>query len=426
MRNRASYRLLYSYIAKEFLWNFLVAFLFFFCIFFINSILLLVQRILLRNIDLRTMLSMVLLHMPQFMLYVFPFASLTASSMVLGDLGSSNELLAMRSSGIAVTKVYRPLVLFALILSLVTFFFADVVHPWSSAQYSRKLSELMRDMPTFELEPNSVNTVGNIVLSNGESEGNTIYDIVLLSDESGGQQRTVISEKGVLTLIDPYNYIYSLELEKPEILLTEKDDISSYGLAKAESAVLYLDFSEQIPSLTTVSPVNLSSYDLSVLILDRKEKNESSVLKWQEGRENALLGYSESLKRIGRGDETLKGLQSAEEDAERSLSALGEDKPVSTRLRYYQAELTKKFALSFACFCLTLVTFPLSSIRVKHGKLTGFAISLLLAVAYWYLLIGCQMQIYKIAWPPYLLMMTPDLLILLLAMALLYAFRRNR
>ena len=97
----SSHFILYRYITKEFLADFLVSFTFFYCIFFINSILLLVQRIHLKNIDMMTMLEMVALSMPQFLIYTFPFASLAASSMVLGDLGSSNELLAMSSYGIA-------------------------------------------------------------------------------------------------------------------------------------------------------------------------------------------------------------------------------------------------------------------------------------------------------------------------------------
>ena len=97
---RRGSNILNRFISKEFLINFLVAFTFFFLIFFVNSILLLVQRILLKNIDFKTMLVMVLLSMPQFLIYTFPFATLTGASMVLGDLSSNNELLALKSSGV--------------------------------------------------------------------------------------------------------------------------------------------------------------------------------------------------------------------------------------------------------------------------------------------------------------------------------------
>ena len=56
---RRGSNILNRFISKEFLINFLVAFTFFFLIFFVNSILLLVQRILLKNIDFKTMLALV-------------------------------------------------------------------------------------------------------------------------------------------------------------------------------------------------------------------------------------------------------------------------------------------------------------------------------------------------------------------------------
>ena len=160
--------------------NFLVAFIFFFLIFFVNSILLLVQRILLKNIDIMTMLQMVLLSMPQFLIYTFPFATLTGASMVLGDLGSNNELLALKSSGIAQIKVFKPIIIWSLIFSLITFLVSDYLLPWTNIVYRERLTMLMREMPTFEIEANGTNTIGNIVIANTDVEDNVIHDIVMM------------------------------------------------------------------------------------------------------------------------------------------------------------------------------------------------------------------------------------------------------
>ena len=424
---RGRYSLLYRFILREFAQNFAVAFSFFFCIFFINSILLLVQRILLKNIDIMTMLEMVSLSMPQFLIYTFPFASLAASSMVLGDLGSSNELLAIRSSGIASGRVYRPLIIASIVLSGVTFFFADVVLPWSSVVYEERLSLLMQEMPTFEIESNSVNTVGNIVLSNGETEGNIIHDIVLLSsDEESGESRTVMSERGTLELIDSWNYIYSLELEKPQILISDRDDIESYGLSEADSAVFFLDFSEQIPSLTSSAPVNLSSRDLIAGIRERDPGEREDIMRWHQDREDARLALSDVLKSAGRGNASLSDITAAAAAASDEVLRRGEKPPRNFYSQYFKAELTKKFVLSAACFCLTLITLPLSMFRVKHGKLTGFAISLLIAVAYWYMLFGVQLEIFNISSSPYLLIALPDIIILVIAALLIMRFRKAR
>ena len=424
---RSSYRLLYRYITKEFAQNFAVSFSFFFCIFFINSILLLVQRILLRNIDIATMLQIVSLSMPQFLIYTFPFASLSASSMVLGDLGSTNELLAMRSSGIPSSKVFYPLMMISLLLSAVTFFFADVVLPWSSVEYQNKLNDIMRDMPTFEIQPNSVNTIGNIVLSNGASSGNEIDEIMLISDDSSAHQnRVVTSEKGYLTLVDENSYIYSLELESPEILITDPSDRASYGFSHADKAVFYLDFSSQIPALTSNAPMNLSSRDLISGIRDRQERVRNDRKYWDESRESSMLDLAQAMKDGERGIITANDASRNAADAYSRYGIYGENPPINFFSQYYKAELAKKFVLSAACFCLTLITLPLSMVRVKHGKLTGFAISLLIAVAYWYMIFGVQLQIFSISSDPYLLMALPDIAIAAIAVALIIRFRKAR
>ena len=305
-------------------------------------------------------------------------------------------------------------------LSAVTFFFADAVLPWSSVIYEERLSVLMQEMPTFEIEPNSVNTVGNIVLSNGDAEGGTIHDIILLSSDDG-ESRTVTSSSGTLSLIDSWNYIYSLSLEDPDILITDDSDPGSYGLARADSAVFFLDFSEQIPSLTSSAPVNLSSRDLIKGIQDRAQGEADDRARWHERGEDAFLMLSDALKSGSRA-----AIAEASKNAEDELLRRGDAPPRNFYSQYYKAELTKKLVLSAACFCLTLVTLPLSMLRVKHGKLTGFAISLLIAVAYWYMLFAVQLGIFSISSSPYWLIALPDLAVLAAALLLGLRFRKAR
>ncbi len=423
--NGRAHRILYRYITKEFIQNFLVAFIFFFCIFFVNSILLLVQKILLKNIDFATMIKMVALSMPQFLIYTFPFATLTSSSMVLGDLSSQNELLAIRSCGIANRYIYRPLVIIALIMSFVTFFFADVVHPWSSVAYRDNLAVLMAEMPTFEIDSNSTNTIGNIVLYNGEAEGKEINDIILLNNDSKSNSQVVLSEKGYLELLDPVYYIYSLSLDKPEIFISDSSDLDSYGLSKAEKATFILDFSSQIPSLTSNSPVNLTSRELIDEIRIRQGYQEEDRKYYYKTKEAGMLEISSALKSLDSGSIKKERAVDLISDVEVLNSTLG-DIPVNFYGQYYKAELTKKFALSLACLVFTLITLPLSNIRVRHGKLTGFAISLLVAVAYWYMLFAVQLFIFDISIGPYLLILLPDLILLILASCFLSYFRKAR
>ena len=401
----------------------MVSFMFFFVIFFVNSILLLVQKILLKNISLGVMIQMVLLYMPQFLVYTFPFATLTASSMVLGDMSSSNELLAMRSLGLARIRIYLPLIIISLVLSLCTFLISDVLQPYTSVIYRDKLSVLMAEMPTMEIESNGTNSIGNIVLSNGKADGNTIEDIVLITKDDEDYNKTVISQKGTLEIIDPYNFVYSLKLDNPELLINDTVNSNNYSYARSENATFYLDFSSQIPSLTSTSPVNLSSADLMASIRERNIKEDSDRTDYRESIEIDLLSISDILKKT---EGTLDNIKT--EDVARyfrNIASLG-SLPVNFYGQYYKSELTKKYALSLACFVFTLLTLPLSTVRVKHGKLTGFAIAILIAVVYWYMLFAVQLLIFDVTFDPAILILAPDIVIALVAFILIYRNRKGR
>ncbi len=424
MRVSHSSFLLSRYVTKEFLKNFAVSFLFFFVVFFVNSVLLLVQKILLKNISLGSMVEMVLLYMPQFLVYTFPFATLTASSMVLGDMSSSNELLALRSLGLSRTRIYSPLIVLSLFLSLCTFLVSDVLQPYTSVIYRDKLAVLMAEMPTMEIESNSTNSIGSVILSNGNAEGNTIEDIVLLTKDERDYEKTVISKSGTIEIIDPVSFVYALTLSNPEILINDVSSDGNFSYATSEKATFYLDFSSQIPSLTSTSPVNLSSRDLSKVIKERNKKQNEDRKSYYETIEDNLLSVSSIIKSSD--GETLSDSDISQIESRFEIVKSMGGLPVNFYGQYYKSELTKKCALSLACFVLTLLTLPLSNIRVKHGKLTGFAIAILIAVAYWYMLFAVQLLIFDITFSPYILILLPDILIASLALILIYTNRKGR
>ena len=422
---RSTSRLLSSYVLKEFLKSFFVAFLFFFAIFFVNTILLLVQKILLKNISVSTMVEMVLLYMPQFLVYTFPFATLTSSSMVLGDMASSNELLAMKSLGISSYRVYAPLVIASVVLSVMTFITADVLQPYTSVIYRDKLAVLMAEMPTMEIESNTINSVGNIMLSNGKAEGSVIEDLLLISKDEEKYNKSVYSSKGEMTIVDPVSFVYSLDLDKPSILLTSRDEINTFAYAMAERGRIYLDFSSQVPSLTSSSPVNLSSKDLLSTIKERDNIQNNDRSYYYKEKENTYFKLSSLIEELGKKSVDDEYIVSTIDQINKEDGYLG-DLPVNFYGQYYKSELTKKIALSIACTVLTLITLPLSNVRVRHGKLTGFAVAIVVAVSYWYMLFGAQLMIFNITSSPYLLILAPDIFITIIAFILLFIYRKAR
>lgn len=402
---------MYRHVGREYLLAFIVAFTFFFFIFFINQILLIAQRILLKNVDFLAVFRLILLSVPQFLLYTFPFSSLTASSMVIGDLSSSNEILAMRASGISMRRIFIPIIAISILFSCATFLTADKALPWSTRQYKTLYTELMRDLPTLELTSNSTNTIGERVMVNKEVSGSTVHDIILFDLANKGNSQVLSSPKGEVTLIDLQSFIYRLDLESPLIFTSEEQDISSWTLSEAEQAQFYLNFSGQVASLASALPSQLSIAELSeriatyrIALEEDRNVHTKKIIALEEERERTQVDQRGSL--------------------EAKIAELQKNPPINFYYQYYRAELNKKYALSAACTMLIFLTFSLSFFRVKHGRLIGFGLSMLVAVVYWYMLFFAQMQIFSVPFNPAFLIWIPNVLLFSIGVFLLLLTRR--
>jgi len=407
--------LVYRHVGREYLLSFIVAFMFFFFIFFINQILLIAQRILLKNVDFFAVFQLIILSIPQFLLYTFPFSSLTASSMVIGDLSSSNEILAMRASGISMKRIFIPIIVISIVFSFATFFTADKALPWSTRQYKELYTTLMRDLPTLELTSNTTNTIGDRVMVNKEVTGSTVNDIILFDLANKGDSQVLSSPKGEVTLIDLQNFIYRLDLKSPVIFSSNEKDISSWTLSQAKQAQFYLNFSGQVASLATALPSQLSIAELKERIATYKIAMEEDLSLYKA----KILSQEEELARLQALGETEQA-----EQLQGKLIELKKNRPINFYYQYYRAELNKKYALSAACSMLIFLTFSLSFFRVKHGRLIGFGLSMLVAVVYWYMLFFAQMQIFSVSFNPAFLIWAPNVILFSLGLFLLSLTRR--
>ena len=195
-------------------------------------------------------------------------------------------------------------------------------------------------------------------------------------------------------------------------------------LSDSENAVMYLDFSDQVPSLTSSDPSNLSNRELLPLMESRREMRDRDVAAFHQDRQESLLSLASMIVSL----ENTADLEMSENDLEREksrLDSLGEDEPIQFYYQYYSAEFNKKFALALAPLALTIATLPLSLIKIKHGRLVGFGLSLLIAVSYWYILFFSQLKIFDYSFNAGILMYVADAFMILAGLLLLFLKRRT-
>ncbi|HNU78150.1 MAG TPA: LptF/LptG family permease, partial [Prolixibacteraceae bacterium] len=84
--------------------------------------------------------------------FAFPLAMLLASIMTFGELGENYELVAMKSSGISLFRIMKPLILVALLITGTAFFFANYILPHTNLRFTTLLWSVKEQRPEMVLQ----------------------------------------------------------------------------------------------------------------------------------------------------------------------------------------------------------------------------------------------------------------------------------
>jgi len=142
------------------------------------------------------------LSVPFILAMTIPMAVLLAVLFAFSHLAADNEVMALRATGVSVPQMLRPLFIWGLAMSAVTFLFIDLVLPNSNARLRGLLIDIGRKKPTFELREQVINEVppskyflrsGRIDPATGRLRGVTIYDV---GDET--VRRVIYADSGFM------------------------------------------------------------------------------------------------------------------------------------------------------------------------------------------------------------------------------------
>jgi lipopolysaccharide export system permease protein len=122
-----------------------------------------------------TGLLCLVLRMPQYVVYVIPISVLLSTFITLGLLGRSNEVLAIKASGGSGYFISRTLLLVAGCLSLLSFFWAETLVPWTNRGAKR-----IWQVEVEKIAPRSLLRLEDIWFRSPTPQGMTLYHIGFL------------------------------------------------------------------------------------------------------------------------------------------------------------------------------------------------------------------------------------------------------
>jgi lipopolysaccharide export system permease protein len=404
---------IFRYILKEALFSFLVSFLFFFFIFFVNQLLLMAGEILTKRVPLGQVALLVLFSIPSIIALSAPFAALVGILMTVGRLTSDNEILVMLASGLSYKNIFLPAITVGVCISLVSFFANDVLLPAGSIQFARLYRRILLSTPALELEANSIKRFKNTVIVTGDVSGNAIDNVLILDRTSDGERRIILARTAELK--DGGRQGLSLDLERAFIQSSREIVREDYDYASTSFLRYWVPQEDLVPAVS-IGPNQMSSVDL------RREirKRIADLNGKMEERKNRITGHALALEealRLGTGEvewNRRSRLLTLYEQEIRGMEILKADKGISNyRLEYY-----KKFSIPFGAFSFVFLAVSLGLLAKKSGQTVGFIFGLIISVFYWALLLGGQTLGIRLGYNPFWSMWFPNILAISIGLVL--------
>lgn len=322
-----------------------------------------------------------------------PIAILISSIMTFGNLGESFELVAVKSSGISLLRFMRPLIGVAMILSFITFLFANYVIPYATLKFKTLYGDIYYKKPAFDLKEGVFFThIPNYAIKVGrkDDDGKTIHDVVIFEQGGTVQDNAITAEKGTMTVSADKNFLeFNLENGyRYQERGNAYDSSTEFVRLKFKQFKKLFDLSVLQKRNTSDSNFRnsfqmLSAKQLNKRIDSLRKRNDSinlSVYKdydfqfhyrhqpdsiWKMAAANPIdsLSFPDSLlininnTAIARAT-AIKNMQS---------NQLSEADNRWKDIRGHLVEFHRKFSLSLACFILFFIGAPLGSIIRKGG-----------------------------------------------------------
>lgn len=129
-----------------------------------------------------------------------PLAVLLSTLMTFGSLGEHSELTAIKSSGISLLRILRPVAVFIVLLTAAAFYFNDQISPWANLKAYSLLYDIKQKKPVLEFkEEVFYSDMPNYRIKIGKKhlDGETLEDVIIYNHtDRRGNVQVIMAETG--------------------------------------------------------------------------------------------------------------------------------------------------------------------------------------------------------------------------------------
>lgn len=359
--------------------------------------------------------------------YAFPLAMLLASIMTFGSLGENYELVAMKSAGISLFRIMRPLIVIAAFISLLAFYFSNNILPKTNLKFTTLMLSVKQQRPELVLQEgvftNEIDGY-SIKVGHKDKKTNVLYDLLIYDHTQNKSNESVtVADSGYLKITEDKQYmvlnLYN-GINYSEEQSTERKDINKrpfrrdkfdeqtirvkvnnfdfnrrdegiyknfYRMLNIKQLNLQTDtlnekYYEQVRGYLLQIDINPTIsrqvYNLTVLNDSLKQKNlqaPDSIFVFDD--------YFNGIDKWVKAEIAMTALDRARSNMQNLNLYQGQITERKRNINKYDMERHRKFTLSIAVFIFFFVGAPLGAIIRKGGLGMPVVVSIALFIAYY-------------------------------------------
>lgn len=359
-------RIIQIYMFKELLKVFTVAVIFLTSLMFLDKLFHIAQLIFTKGVTAWEMTQIIAYISPGFLFLTIPIGVFLSSTIVFNQFSASSELDAMKACGWSFLDMLKPVFVFGFLAYLLSSAIVFYVLPWGNQSFKELIFHIVKTRANIEIKPKIFNTdFKDITLYVKDKVNDSTFKNIFISDNSThGFNKVILSKKGSL-VSDPENMIVKLQMQDGSI-----HDLSNEG--------------------KSYKLIHFDRYDITLAFPGLQDFNSGIFIG------HRALSFGELREKI-------KSILEKGENADKQ-----------------KVEMSKKFAIPFACILFSMAGAPMGVKSSRSGKSGGYAFSSLGILTYYILINTAQNMGNHGEIDPYLSVWIPNIILLALALSMIY------
>ena len=352
-----------------------------------------------------------------------PLSVLLASIMLVGGMAERSELTALNALGQPFLYMFRPLLIFAFFISIVSFLVSNFAIPYSNLKTTSLMYDIIKKKLNINIQEKTFFSEiegYSIRVEKKNSDGSMSNVLIYDYTDKNGVNKVFTSEKANMKTFEN-EMAFSIELINGSSFTLDKNEKNSSSISDFKKYTLYLDLSSFEMERSSSDRFSNRAKTMNINELRVGIDSLSSEIQRLESKILELTKRSNSHEKTNNNFE----FEKYEKTKNSLLAYNNQQSALIKKINKFYVEFHRKFTLAFACIIMMIIGAPIGAIIKKGGFGLPVIFSILLFITYHVISITGEKMVKKDVLSPLIGMWSSSFIMMFIGFFLLVLINKN-